>query len=86
MTATWQPNPYSPDEVEGLVDDDGSVIALVEDFGYACYPSAINASTGNRERGGAYYDRVEARLWCERVAGLHPAKPGDGRPPFYYKR
>jgi hypothetical protein len=48
MTATWQPNPYSPDEVEGLVDDDGSVIALVEDFGYACYPSAINASTGNR--------------------------------------
>ena len=47
-------------------------------------PSTLQRGIG--ERGGAYYDRVEARLWCERVAGLHPAKPGDERPPFYYKR
>jgi hypothetical protein len=30
-------------------------------------------------------DRVEAMLWAERVAGLHPSKPGDECPPFYYK-
>jgi hypothetical protein len=48
-------------------------------------PEAVpNAATGNLERGGPYSDRVAAMLWAERVAGLHPAKPGDERPPFYY--
>lgn len=85
MTLTWQPNPYNPLDSEGLVDENGDVWAQIEDFDYACYPSAINAATGNRERGGPYYDRVEAKLWCERVVGLHPTKPGDERPPFYYE-
>ena len=60
-------------------------IARIEDFGYAAYPSALNAATGNWERGGAYSNCVEAMLWAERVAGLHPAKPGDERPAFYYE-
>ena len=84
--------------------DDGPVVAVLEDFGYAAYPRALNAETGNWERGGAYagigkYDpvtkikisegdpdaaRVNAKLWAERVAGLHPLKEGDQRPPFYY--
>jgi hypothetical protein len=88
MRATWSPNRRAEEE-EGvaddlLVDDSGVQLARVEDFGYACYPCAINAKTGNLERGGPTKDRVEARLWCERVAGLRPARPGDERPPFYY--
>lgn len=74
----------SAHEEEVLVTDGGEIIARVEDFGYACYPCAINAKTGNLERGGAYYDKVEAKLWAERVAGEHPSKPEDVRPPFYY--
>lgn len=86
---TWQPNPhtahlasYESDDI--LIDEKGNCIGRVEDFGYACYPCAINAKTGNLERGGAYSDRVAAVLWAERVAGMHPDKPGDERPPFYY--
>ena len=83
---SWQPNPYSTEswQCDELVDDDGGHIARVEDFGYACYPCARNAVTGNWERGGAYSDRVAAMLWAERVAGVHPIKPGDERPRFYY--
>lgn len=89
MTATWQPNPSSTNRHEQddfLIDDDGEVLARLEDFGYACYPCAVNCKTGNLERGGAYRDRVAAMLWAERVAGLHSAKPGDERPPFYYSK
>jgi hypothetical protein len=82
MTATWQPKNWHCDM---LVAENGDAIAYVEDFGYAAYPMAINA-TGNWERGGAFCDRVAAMQWAERVAGLHPAKPGDERPPFYYSR
>ena len=64
--------------------DGDRCIGRLEDFGYACYPSALNAKTGNVERGGAYRDRVAAMQWVERVAGEHPTKLGDERPPFYY--
>lgn len=88
MTATWQPNPNSTErwQCDELVTADGRHIAMVEDFGYAAYPSALNAATGNWERGGPHEDRVAAILWAERVAGEHPTKPGDERPPFYYRR
>ena len=84
--ANWHPNPHSTDhwQCDELVDDNGNHIARIEDMGYACYPSALNARTGHWERGGAYRDRVAATLWAERVAGEHPAKTGDERPPFYY--
>lgn len=82
---TWQPSLDEPGyQVDRLVDEAGDTIAMIEDFGYACYPSALNAVTGNKERGGAYRDRVSAMLWAERVAGLHPPKPEDERPAFYY--
>ncbi len=77
------------DEDGYRVDDlivDGKTIARIETFSYASYPCAINAKTGNLERGGGYRDEVEAKLWAERVSGLHPAKPGDKRPPFYYRK
>lgn len=84
--ATWQPNPHHDDYQDDLLmDEHGNCIGRVEDFGYACYPTAINAATGNMERGGAYKDRVAAIQWVERVAGEHPTKPGDERPPFYYE-
>lgn len=82
----WEPNPniteYQRDEL--TLPNGIHVIARIEDFDYAAYPMALNATTGNWERGGAYTDRVEAMLWAERVAGLHPAKPEDERPAFYY--
>jgi hypothetical protein len=82
---TWQPTPHNVAYQDDLLmTDDGRCIARVEAFGYACYPCAISAATGNLERGGPYHDRVAAMQWAERVAGLHPAKPGDERPPFYY--
>lgn len=83
---TWTPSPHSTDswQDDHLIDEKGVHIARVEDFDNACYPSAINAKTGNLERGGAYTDRVAAMLWAERVAGVHPEKTGDERPPFYY--
>jgi hypothetical protein len=71
------------DEVQILVHG-GVTVAKLEDFGYAAYPCAINAATGNLERGGAYHDRIAAKAWAERVAGMHPAQPGDERPPFYW--
>jgi hypothetical protein len=87
---TWRPLPSDSAgrEVEVILADDAnpdSIIAMIEDFGYAAYPCAINSKTGNIERGGAYWDRVEAKLWAERVVGLHPLKPSDERPPFYYE-
>ncbi len=84
--ASWLPNPDSTDDwqCDELVTDKDEHIARIEDFGYACYPSALNAATGNWERGGPYDDRVEAMLWAERVAGEHPSKAGDERPRFYY--
>lgn len=84
---TWQPNPHSTEgwQCDELVTPDGvHCVARIEDFEHAAYPSALNAATGNWERGGAYFDRVEAILWAERVAGLHPVKPQDERPAFYY--
>lgn len=70
--------------VDVLLDEKDEILGMVEDFGYACYPSAVNSVTKNRERGGSYQDRVEAKAWVERVAGLKPTKPGDERPAFYY--
>ena len=86
MSATWQVNPHSTEvwECEELVTEDGLHIARWENFAHGAYPSALNQATGNWERGGHFGDRVAAKLWAERVAGLHPAKPGDERPPFYY--
>ena len=71
-------------ECEEYVDERGCHIARIEDFGYAAYPSALNAATGNWERHGPTQDRVAGKLWAERVAGLHPMKQSDERPPFYY--
>lgn len=86
MTAQWTPVRDGDDGymVDDLITNDGTAIARIEVFWYASYPCAINAKTGNLERGGAYHDEVEARLWAERIAGLHPKKPTDERPPFYY--
>lgn len=75
-------------QVDTLLADEnipGSIIAMVEYFGHGCYyPCAINAKTGNLERGGPMEDPVAAVQWAERVSGVHPPKPGDERPPFYY--
>ncbi len=86
MPPTWQPNPNTDDawQCDMLVDEHGNAIAYLEDFDYAAYPCALNASTGNWERGGPHEDRVAAMQWAERVAGIHPAKQGDERPSFYY--
>ena len=85
IMARWLPHP-GYEECEELVTDDGLHIARIETFWYASYPSAYNVATGNWERGGAYQDAVAAKLWAERVAGEHPVKPGDERPPFYYTK
>ena len=86
---TWRPHPkIASYDCDILANDEmfarGDCIAMLEDFGYAAYPTAQNAQTGNVERGGPYQDRMAARLWAGRVAGLHPTKPGDEREPFYY--
>ena len=72
--------------VDDLVDEKGETIARTEQFykSMPTYPMALNSKTGNWERGGPFEDGVKARQWCERVAGLHPTKPGDERSPFYY--
>lgn len=79
----WMPHPEDPD-CEEYIDHRGHHIAVIQDFGYAAYPAALNAATGNWERHGPTQDRVAGKLWAERVAGIHPVKPGDERPPFYY--
>jgi hypothetical protein len=82
---TWQPNPHNSEYQDDLlIDEHENVIARLEEFGYAAYPMAFNAVTGNWERGGAFDDRVAAMQWAERVAGLHPPKAGDERARFYY--
>lgn len=85
MSGTWQPNPRY-EEQDRLIDDDGVVLAVVEQFydDGPAYPTAIDARTGLLERGGPMNCPVEARLWAERVAGLHPRQEGDDRPPFYH--
>jgi len=89
QTPTWRPHPTITDYQFDILTTDEMLAkkeahGWVEDFGHACYPTAINAVTGNRERGGAYMDRVAAMQWVERVAGLHPVRPDDEWPPFYY--
>lgn len=84
MTLTWKPHPKT-DNVEILVDEKNECHAMLEDFGYRCYPTAINCRTNNLERGGGRQDRVEAKLWCERMVGMHPLKETDQGSPFYYK-
>lgn len=86
--ATWKPNPNSTDDwqCDELVDDNDYVAARIETFDTRHYPMALNAATGNWERGGCYLDAVAAILWAERVAGIHPMKPTDERPPFYYTK
>lgn len=90
----WYPNPFYPAcevLIEGTVGQaptykiDGVILGLVEDFKYAKYAQALNPKSGNFERMGACKDAVQAKMWVERVAGLHPLKMGDGRPPFYYR-
>jgi hypothetical protein len=82
-TRGWVQNPHYP-QCEEYIDHHGLHVARIEDFGYAAYPSALNAATGNWERHGPTSDRVAGKLWAERVAGVHPPKPGDERHPFYY--
>lgn len=91
-TSRWHPRAGVDvhHQVEVLLVEEGnpdSVIAMVEWFedDGPYYPCAINARTGNVERGGPM-DAVDAFAWAERVAGLHPLKAGDDRPPFYYTR
>jgi hypothetical protein len=92
MAAEWKPVKLNDDEkgvfVEGvceftecedLVTESGEVIAFVIDYDYACYPHA-DPQSGEWKRGGSFSDRAAAFLWCERVAGLHPLKPGDISP------
>jgi hypothetical protein len=89
----WYPNPHyeecdclvDGEVVNGEVKNGPGIIATVEDFGYACYPTAYNPRNKEWERHGPTQDRVEARLWCERIAGLHPLKEGDESTPFYYE-
>lgn len=89
-TPTWRPHPIITDYACDILASDEHVaqdrcLAMIEDFGKTdfVYPCAINAATGNLERGGPMHpDR--ARAWAERVAGLHPSQAGDERPPFYY--
>lgn len=81
--SSWQVNPNYA-QCEELVTSDGQHIARIEIFSYACYPTAFNPSTKHWERGGAFKDCVEAKLWAERISGEHPIKSGDERPPFYY--
>lgn len=85
MTASWQVNPHYPQQ-EGLVDDDGAILATVEQFydDGPAYPTAFDPHTRRWERGGPMTCPVKARLWAERVAGLHPRQEHDDRPPFYY--
>jgi hypothetical protein len=88
MTPRWEVSPYSTErrQTEELVNDAGEHIAIVEEFWYGAYPSALNAATGNWERGGCHSDRAQAFLWAERVAGVHPVKASDARPAFYYRK
>lgn len=87
MSWQWLPHPETSESwnCDLLYNHEGICVATLEDFGYACYPSAINVATGNLERGGPYSDRVGAMQWAERVAGMHPTLPNDKRPPFYYR-
>jgi hypothetical protein len=79
-TPVWQPSPDESDwQRDVLVDETGREIACLEDFGCAAYPIALSAATGKWQCGGPYQDRVAAMQWAERIAGVHPAKPGDAR-------
>jgi len=56
---------------------------LVPSVRRAAYPIALNATTGNWERGGAYEDRVAAMQWgrVDRPASI-PGSPAMLRPGF----
>jgi hypothetical protein len=66
----WQPNPQGTEiwQCDELITDKGEHIARIEDFGFACFPTACNAASSNWERGGAFLNRTQAILWAERVA------------------
>lgn len=85
-TPTWQPVPLDEHEkdigdyqIDALVTGGGAHVAYVQEFWYACYANALCAATGEWTRGGAFLDAVSAMQWAERMAGVHPAKPGDAR-------
>jgi len=73
---------YSPRRTNSVAIRGRLGMPLVPSVRRAAYPIALNATTGNWERGGAYEDRVAAMQWAEWIAGLHPGKPGDVRPGF----
>jgi hypothetical protein len=77
--AGWQLNPKSTEdwENEDYVADDGEHIAMVETFSYGSYPHARDPATGEWRRGGCFESVVEAKAWAERIAGVHPRKPGE---------
>lgn len=60
-------------------------IAVVETFGYGWYANAMpplgdgtsSMVPGMIRRGNCGEDVEGAKAWCERIAGLHPEKPGD---------
>jgi hypothetical protein len=55
--------------VESYVDDTGKELAAIEYFGHGCYyPRALNAETGNWERGGPRTELRDAIAWAERAA------------------
>ena len=90
---TWHPQSGEDlhHEVEVLASAEdlarGDYIAIVESFGYGWYANAMpplgdGASSmipGMIRRGNCGDDVAKAKAWCERVAGLHPEKPGDRR-------
>jgi hypothetical protein len=70
--------------VEDYIDEKESTLARLEYFGHGCYyPMALNAKTGNLERGGPMLELRDALAWAERVANGQMIE-GDERSPFYY--
>lgn len=81
MIARWEINPNNSEEweCEELIDDAGAAIATLEVFCGRNYPWAFDPAKKSWVRGGCFSDKASAALWAERVAGLHPTKPGDDR-------
>jgi hypothetical protein len=79
----WRINPnFGGDwECEQYFAADGKCIATVECAGPEMhpYPHAFDSVRKMWVRGVAFRDLMSAKAWAERIAGLHPQKPGDDR-------